>query len=76
MKNLRNVFDEEINLNTKERIVSSLAGLTLLTMGIRAIKDTSPRKWILFASSALLFFRGIAGFSPVRSLFENIRGKE
>jgi uncharacterized membrane protein len=75
MKNLRNVFDEKTNLNTTERVVSGLVGLTLLIMGIRALKDTSPRKRILFASSALLFFRGITGFSPVRSLFENSTGK-
>jgi uncharacterized membrane protein len=75
MKKLRNVFDEKTNMNTTERIVSGLVGLTLLTMGIRALKDNTPRKWILFGSSALLFFRGITGFSPVRSLFENSRGK-
>jgi hypothetical protein len=69
MKSLRNVFDEKTNMNTTERVVSGLVGLTLLTMGIRVLKDTSPRKWILFTSSALLFFRGITGFSPVRSLF-------
>lgn len=70
MKSMKAIFADAdyINTGARERIISALAGLTLLGMGVREIRKPSVKTWGELGVGALLLFRGVSGFCPINKL--------
>ncbi len=53
-----------VNLSEKQRIISTLAGSTLLALGVLDWSKSSLRRAVRMTLGSLLIMRGISGYCP------------